>query len=408
MPFIHNDIKDYGLSRIGNTQTVHICSAEPSSFANVSAVSLGYKSTPTISSPTSGLNVRVVSISPATDGIATASGTGLYAVFVDSMVHLYVNIDATSNGDGSQASPYNTVASALVSANYPTTRANNVVIHFSGAASHTSCITLSASMTSSSYHLYLVGNRTARTWDTSAFKVVVDADRRDAFSIEGGYVHLDKMQVHVLCSTANSFAPLGVEIQGAGSTWISNCIFRGHGSLNGQQYHSAIEQNYDNSSSPGNTYVWNNIIYDFIGASGINAGIWNHRSSYLYATNNTVYNCGVGIQSGSSSGRTCARNNVVAACTDRNYVVDSAFMSSTNNTSSDATRPLTDTTNLISQTITFVDAANRDFGLAASDTSCIDNGLSMSGDTYTPFTTDIIGTSRPQGSGWDRGAVERI
>lgn len=53
------------------------------------------------------------------------------------------------------------------------------------------------------------------------------------------------------------------------------------------------------------------------------------------------------------------------------------------------------------------DAANGDFRLLATATGCRDNGTADPGGASQP-NTDIIGTARPQGSGWDRGIFEYV
>lgn len=46
--------------------------------------------------------------------------------------------------------------------------------------------------------------------------------------------------------------------------------------------------------------------------------------------------------------------------------------------------------------------------ITSGATSAIDTGADLSSDPDYPFSTDILGVSRPQGAGWDRGAWELV
>jgi hypothetical protein len=73
--FLSDNVLDFGVDYIyDNAETLHVCSAMPSSYANVAAVTLGNKPTPTVGAPTNGAsNGRRVVVSAITDGEVTGT-----------------------------------------------------------------------------------------------------------------------------------------------------------------------------------------------------------------------------------------------------------------------------------------------------------------------------------------------
>lgn len=85
MAYLSTHIYDNGLNELsGPDRVLHICSAEPTDFGNVSVVSLGERSNPTINTPTnmSGGGREVV-IDNVTDGSVTSTGTASHWALVD-------------------------------------------------------------------------------------------------------------------------------------------------------------------------------------------------------------------------------------------------------------------------------------------------------------------------------------
>jgi len=64
--------------------------------------------------------------------------------------------------------------------------------------------------------------------------------------------------------------------------------------------------------------------------------------------------------------------------------------------------------NCVTSGVQFVDEANEDYRLAASDTVAKDQGLDLSADSVFAFDDDLLGVQRPQGSAWDIGAYEYV
>ena len=84
MPQIIDAALDAALNYVRTNATVlHVCSAEPTSFANVSTVTLGNKVGPSIAAPANGSpNGRSITVSSVSDGTVTATGTGTHWALV--------------------------------------------------------------------------------------------------------------------------------------------------------------------------------------------------------------------------------------------------------------------------------------------------------------------------------------
>lgn len=76
MAFITDSAFDAALNYIRtNATALHICSAQPTDYANVSSVSLGIKTSPVIASPANRTGGgRQITVSAITDGEVTAGG----------------------------------------------------------------------------------------------------------------------------------------------------------------------------------------------------------------------------------------------------------------------------------------------------------------------------------------------
>lgn len=89
MSYLHDRVYDNGLTVLDTeANALHICSAEPTSYANVAAVTLGNKTlaaggigAPAARSP----NGREVTVAAITDGSVTANGNASHYAIVDSV-----------------------------------------------------------------------------------------------------------------------------------------------------------------------------------------------------------------------------------------------------------------------------------------------------------------------------------
>jgi len=80
MPYINDTELDALLSSIdGDTEILHILSAEPANYSEIATYTLGNKATPAVAAPSDRTpNGREIVISAITDGNVTGTGTAAY------------------------------------------------------------------------------------------------------------------------------------------------------------------------------------------------------------------------------------------------------------------------------------------------------------------------------------------
>lgn len=85
--YLDDSVLDNGLQRIAsNANILHVCSSLPANYAGIAAVTLGNKTTPTVSAPANGaVSGRKVTVSTITNGSVTGSGTASHWVLADSV-----------------------------------------------------------------------------------------------------------------------------------------------------------------------------------------------------------------------------------------------------------------------------------------------------------------------------------
>ncbi|MFA4873676.1 MAG: hypothetical protein WC659_07170, partial [Patescibacteria group bacterium] len=157
--------------------------------------------------------------------------------------------------------------------------------------------------------------------------------------------------------------------------------------------------------------IWNNIVY------GSGNAVFTYGSSMTgYIYNNSVYSTtgtGSGFYHNAAASSFVLKNNFAQGFAS-DYNLNATDSSYTNNISKDATSPNSGGTDCAghscrNQTVSFVDAANKDFHLAPIDTAALDAGTSSPRDSIDPaglqndIIYDIDGQLRRQ---WDIGADE--
>lgn len=181
-------------------------------------------------------------------------------------------------------------------------------------------------------------------------------------------------------------------ISGSGFTGVAtikNCV------TTGGQYTAGIDISENTTYT---LYVYNNIFRNHYGAGNPYAGLYlrNTTTAVVYFYNNTGYNSSR-LVNVSTPYVTC-KNNIAAVMNTTAYL-GTFTAESTNNYSSSGTAP---GTNPITAAPSFVDAANGNLHLSATDTAARGHGVNLSSDSHCPFNKDVDDVNRP--STWSIGA----
>jgi len=211
----------------------------------------------------------------------------------------------------------------------------------------------------------------------------------NAITIRNDYTQVDGLQTNTIDSA--SAWPSGIVTSGTTNYLkISNNIVKG--TLSGTSGSGGAILGIYIGVNPAT--VFNNILY------GWNNGAYNSQcfnvGGVVYAYNNTGYGCKYGFWGDNSAA--ILKNNIVQATT--NGYGGTYSGSSANNLSDHADAPGSNPQN--SKTVSFVDATNKDFHLAISDTAAKYAGVNLSQDASLAFSNDIDGQQRS--GDWSIGA----
>ena len=229
-------------------------------------------------------------------------------------------------------------------------------------------------------------------WKTNAYRLQSNDNYGIMYTIP--YVEISGLQV-----VYGQSAGISAYFHGAGtSTRIHDNIitFRAPSWMPTMSGGSGIEVHTDLSSETPSAYIYNNIVYDITAGVGITTGI----KGSIY--NNTIYNSSYGMYE--YFGRSDSiMNNISQQCTVGMYSRVQSTTIYDYNISNDATA--VGAHSKPSTTVSFVDAANKDFHLSPADVAARNSGADLSADPWFSFNTDIDRQVRPAGS-WDIGADE--
>lgn len=263
-------------------------------------------------------------------------------------------------------------------------------------ASPSSNVTIAGWTTDATHYIRIYTTPEARhsgVWDDTKFRLTSNGRVLD---VQAPYTRLEGLQI--TAGVVDDVLQHGIDANSGGQTglWVSQCIVRLSSAVVTYSYAQGITLA---EGGTGNARIFNNIVYGFKTANKTsNYGIFValiDNPALVY--NNTVVGCDVGY--GGVWGRTVtAKNNIAQNC-DVGY---EGISGGNNNLTSLSDAP--GTSSKQGATVSFVDAANKNYHLASGDVAARDAGADLSADPVFSFTTDIEGETRA--GAWDMGADE--
>lgn len=238
------------------------------------------------------------------------------------------------------------------------------------------------------------GERHEGVYDTN--KAFVETATGDGINLDSvPWVDLNNIQV---CATGTAEFRSAIRKVNTGTeAYVHSCIVKGPGGDVRGVTGIITSANLGNPTM----FAWNNVIFDFTSPSNVfTAGIRTQGADDATFYNNTIVNCRWAVRA--DTGTPLIKNNVFQSAPTTGTFDSNSSHTLTTSSSAPGSN------NIVSTTLTFVDAANDNYQLAAVDTAAIDAGLDLSADPTLSFGIDAIGTSRPQGTAWDIGAFERL
>jgi hypothetical protein len=248
-----------------------------------------------------------------------------------------------------------------------------------------------------------VGDGHVGVWDSAKYNLSPSSNSTTAIIIASNYTRVAGIQVGVGSTTNYSAAFRGIEITAA-NYQVSGCIAR----CTIDPTYTVYAYGIYGPTAAGSGFIFNNIVYGFktarVGVGGIVA-----QGSTAYVYDNTVTGCSNGIVQAAYRAAVLKNNLLYGNTVAITGGTSTTFTGSRNNSTDLAAWAGTYagyTEDRLSQTFTFVDAANKDYRLTTSDTGAYQLGTDLSADTYLPFSTDITGTSRT--IPWSIGAHQPV
>lgn len=183
---------------------------------------------------------------------------------------------------------------------------------------------------------------------------------------------------------------------------LTRCIFKGPGGAMDGRKQGVTLQN----SNAGEAFLWNNLFYDYKSGSEGNIAVQVVSSApgfIAYCYHNTVVNCEGGFETFNQASA-CVKNCIVLDCESGRGFEGDFIAASTNNLSNDTELP--PGLNPRNGVPMFVNAAGKDFHLAAADTAACNQGADLTADAFLIVVGDIDGQMRGSYAMWDIGADE--
>ena len=211
-------------------------------------------------------------------------------------------------------------------------------------------------------------DRHAGVWDDTKYRLTSTNSGANTITVEADYTRIIGLQIRPTHVDSN----IVVRIRTCVGVRVEKCIVAhvvSGGGTNGI-YMAGIAGTVSH-------YASNNIVYNHGGASNESGMHGEHNGTgKCYFYNNTIYNCYDGMDTG--AGDTIAINNIITG--SAGIIMDGSFGAGT--------------TNNVSESITFVDAANNNFLLDSKDIGAMFQGTNLYDSVNLPIIDDILGNSR--------------
>lgn len=289
---------------------------------------------------------------------------------------------------------YATLAAAIAGelvANADLTALGVLTIECSGDLSDTSTVTINGFTTDATHYLVITtpqASRHAGVWDGAKYRLECN---NACIIINDLHVRIDGLQIKMTTALTYKDCIRFSDLSGA-DIRISNCLIQGVGSDAADDF---IGLSWAYSTGPSTAYIYNNIIYGFVNGTKTSCcGMQMNDGWTMYAYNNTVVDCYVGIKR--ANGTAHSYMNLVSDCTD----CYSGTIDGDHNASTTSDAPGTNAHNVTRGTeFEFTNYAGDNFHLTAS----FDGTTDASGGLVT---TDIDGAART--GTYDIGADEYV
>ena len=329
-----------------------------------------------------------------------------YCQYTDSLTTAYVDTDNgtddVNHGNASGSSAYATMSYAESQQDRDITgTASGITFNCVGVTAD-GHFDFAGWTTDATHQITMNGNNTGKTLSDQHYRVVT-TDANDCISIGTAYVTINNVQAALAYS---SYSGRGMIKCSSGeyvtvNNFIGYCNFDG----NGDGEASAIEI-VDNSSDD-NLYTFTNSIFYNVGDDNVGYGLWadNINDDTVTVTNCSFYGFNEGIRIDVNAGDETVNiyNTLVIDNTDDfNGTFDSIDYCASDD--GDGTNAVDVTAQDDDDWAALVeDAAGGDFSPTDASSLLYDAGSA----SYAP-ATDIMDTSRPQGSADDISAIELI